>query len=194
MKRKELSGIVLPTSREVLEHCYHIRQILMDTDPKFIKKLPSFQDTKEVVIADVSAVWNRTSLPTIEPRSIHTKLKLAVEMFAGARKKAAKLHLADVNEEWLNKTIDISKCRSSILTPPQIHKDKMQCKCSFDDRVPATEVEFLLYQKNRTEKCFCRQLETWFMPSVGKNHYTKQKGAKLLVTAQKHPQPVKKGY
>ena len=30
------------------------------------------------------------------------------------------------------------------------------------------------------------------MPSVGKNHYTKQKGAKLRVTAQKHPQPVKK--
>ena len=50
MEKKESSGIVLPTSREVLER-YYIHQILVDTDPKFIKKLPSFQDMKEVVIA-----------------------------------------------------------------------------------------------------------------------------------------------
>ena len=33
----------------------------LDTDPKLIKKLPGFPDIKEVVIADVIAVWNRAS-------------------------------------------------------------------------------------------------------------------------------------
>ena len=62
----------------------------MVTNPKFIKRLPSFRDIKEVVIADVIAVWNRASLSTIESRSIHTKLKLAIERFAGARERAAR--------------------------------------------------------------------------------------------------------
>ena len=62
MTRKELSGTVLLTSREVLGHYFHIRQILSDTEPKFLKKLPSFNDIKEVVKTDVTAVWKRAFL------------------------------------------------------------------------------------------------------------------------------------
>ena len=105
MKRKELRGIALPTSRKVLEQFYHICQILVDTDRKFLKKLPGFRNIKKVIIADVVAVWNRSSLPKTESKStgIHKKLQQTVERFAGARKRAAKLHLLDVREEWLNK-------------------------------------------------------------------------------------------
>jgi len=37
---------VLPTSRDILGHYYHIRQVLMDIDPRFLRKLPSFNVLK----------------------------------------------------------------------------------------------------------------------------------------------------
>ena len=33
--QNKLAGNTLPTTREVLEHFYYFRQLLMDTDPKF---------------------------------------------------------------------------------------------------------------------------------------------------------------
>ena len=44
--RKELVGNVLPTNREVIEHFFHVRQLLMVTDTKFSKKIPTFNDVK----------------------------------------------------------------------------------------------------------------------------------------------------
>ena len=145
---KRVSGTVLLTSREVIGHYYHIRQILSDTEPNSFKKLPSFNDIKEVVKADVTTVRHKASLPTIKSRSILTKLKKIVEKLAGARKRTAKLHLPDVTEVWSDKVFDISKCRCPITVPPQTYKNKLQCKCSFDHRVPAAEIEFLLDQRS----------------------------------------------
>ena len=38
--QNKLAGNTLPTTREVLEHFYYFRQLLMDTDPKlFAEKI-----------------------------------------------------------------------------------------------------------------------------------------------------------
>ena len=46
--RKKLVG-----NREVIEHFYHVRQVLMDAESKFSAKGPGFNDIKQVVISDV---------------------------------------------------------------------------------------------------------------------------------------------
>ena len=46
-------GNTLPTNREVIEHFYHVRQVLMDTECKFSAEGPGFNDIKRVVISDV---------------------------------------------------------------------------------------------------------------------------------------------
>ena len=51
--RKKLVGNALPTNREVIEHFYHVRQALMDTESKFSATGPGFNDIKQVVISDV---------------------------------------------------------------------------------------------------------------------------------------------
>ena len=51
--RKKLVGNTLSTNREVIEHFYHVRQVLIDTESKFSAKGPGFNDTKQVVISDV---------------------------------------------------------------------------------------------------------------------------------------------
>ena len=92
-------------------------------------------------------MWKSTSLPTIQSRSVHTELKQTVERFAGSRKRAAKLHLSDIRKEWLDELFDFSKCLCSITTTSQIYKDKLQCKCSFGDKLAAAEIQFLLDQR-----------------------------------------------
>ena len=46
-------GNTLPTNREVIEHLYHVREVLMVTEFKFSTKGPGFNDIKQVVIGDV---------------------------------------------------------------------------------------------------------------------------------------------
>ena len=47
----------------------------MVTDSKFAKKKTTFNDLKDVVISDVVELRRKGSLPTIESKSIHKKLK-----------------------------------------------------------------------------------------------------------------------
>ena len=47
-KKKKIAGNMLPTTREVLEHFYCGRQ-LMDTDPKFLRKIFGFSDVQGLV-------------------------------------------------------------------------------------------------------------------------------------------------
>ena len=56
------------------------------------------------------------------------------------------MHLSDISEEWLDKLFDGRQV--SITTPYTIYKDKLQCECYFDDRVPAAKIQFLLDQKS----------------------------------------------
>ena len=51
--RKKMVGNTLPTDREVIEHFYHVRQVLMDTESKFSAKGSGLNDIKQVVISEV---------------------------------------------------------------------------------------------------------------------------------------------
>ena len=84
----KLAENVLPTCRDVVAHYHYIRQLLMTTDPKYLRKVPGFSDLKDLVISDVVKLWKKASLPTIELRSIHTKI---IEKFTLARKRAKKI-------------------------------------------------------------------------------------------------------
>ena len=61
MRRKELAGTVLPTRRDVLRDFYDISQALVDTDPRFLKKLPCFNDINDVVKTDVVTLRRRAN-------------------------------------------------------------------------------------------------------------------------------------
>ena len=73
--RKKLVGNTLPTNREVIEHFYHLRQVLMDAESEFSAKGPEFNDIKKVVISDVVDLWRKASLAVIEAKSAQNKLK-----------------------------------------------------------------------------------------------------------------------
>ena len=97
--RKELVGNVLPTNREVIEHFFHVRQLLMVTDTKFSKKIPTFNDVKDVVIRDVVDLRRKGSLPVIVAKSIHKKLKMLHQRYEVARKLAKKRQHSIISEE-----------------------------------------------------------------------------------------------
>ena len=52
-----LAGNTLPTTREILEHFYYVRQLMMDTDLKFSRKIPTFSDVQGLVQAEVVRLW-----------------------------------------------------------------------------------------------------------------------------------------
>ena len=89
------------------------------------------------------------------------------------------LHLADVNEELLNKIFDSLQASTAVRFQRHLMFVRIRCNASV-----ALTTGFLQLKssfcltKVRTEKWICRQLETWCMPSVGKNDYAKQKGPK----------------
>ena len=88
--RKELVGNALPTNREVIEHFFHVRQLLMVTHTKISKKISTFNDVKGVVICDVVDLWRKGSLPMIGAKSIHKKLTMLHQRFKVAGKLAKK--------------------------------------------------------------------------------------------------------
>ena len=95
-------GNRLPTNREVIEHFYHVLQILMDTESKFSAKGPGFNDIKQVVISDVVDLWRKASLAVIEAKSAQNKLENVIEKFLTARKQAKKFKCS-INEDWFDK-------------------------------------------------------------------------------------------
>ena len=88
--RKKLVGNTLPTNREVIEHFYNVRLVLMDTESKFSARGREFNDIKQVVISNVVSLWRKASLAVIETKSAQNKLKNVIEKFLTARKRAKK--------------------------------------------------------------------------------------------------------
>ena len=119
----------------------------MVTDSKFAKKKTTFNDLKDVVISDVVELWRKGSLPTIESKSIHKKLKMLHQRFEVARKSAKKRKHSIISEDWLKKLFDLSKCRCDIPDCFTTYKGKLFCYCKFDDRVPEKEISFLKDQR-----------------------------------------------
>ena len=75
-----------------------------------IPKKTTFNDLKDVVISDVVELWRKGSLPTIETKSIHKKLKMLHQRFEVATKSAKKRKHSIISEDWLEKLFDLSKC------------------------------------------------------------------------------------
>ena len=103
LTRKKLVGNVLPTNQEVIQHYYHVRQFLIDTEPKFSRIPPGFNDIKELVMSDVVELWRKASLTVIEAKSIQKKLKNIHDKFACARKRTKKSKRTVINEDWFFK-------------------------------------------------------------------------------------------
>ena len=98
LTRKKSVGNVLPTNQEVIQHYYHVRQFLIDTEPKFLRIPPGFNDIKELVMSDVVESWRKASLIVIEAKSIQKKLKNIHDKFKCARKRAKKSKRTFINE------------------------------------------------------------------------------------------------
>ena len=62
----------------------------MVTNTKFSKK-KTFNGLKDVVISDIIELWIKGSLPTIEAKIIHKKLKMLHQRFEVANKLANSL-------------------------------------------------------------------------------------------------------
>ena len=100
--RKKLVGNTLPTNREVIEHFYHVLQVLMDTESKFSAKGPGFNGIKQVVISDVVDLWRKASLAVIEAKSAQIKLENVIEKFLTARKRVKKFKCS-INDDWFDR-------------------------------------------------------------------------------------------
>ena len=86
LTRKKLVGNVLPTNQEVIQHYYHVRQFLINTEPKFSRIPPGFNNIQELVMSDIVKLWRKASLTVIEAKSIQKKLKNIHNKFTCARK------------------------------------------------------------------------------------------------------------
>ena len=75
----------------------------MVTDIKFSKKIPTFNDVKDVVISDVVELWRKNSLPVIGAKSIHKKFKMLHQSFEVARKLAKKRQHSMVASDFVTK-------------------------------------------------------------------------------------------
>ena len=146
--KNKLAGNTLPTTREVLGHFYYVRQLLMDTDPKFLRKIPGFSDVQGLVQAEVIGLWEKASLPIVNSKSVQNKLKRVVERFDAARKRSKRLNSLTVDGYWLDTLFDVSRYRCDISETCQVYKDKCLCSCKFENRIPAAELKFLLDQRS----------------------------------------------
>ena len=84
----ELRETVLPTNKEVLQHYFFKRNIIQQTNAKFLKKFPEFTDLKYEVAADVAKLWIKASLPILSKSRIEPKLFDIVNKLRAAKKRA----------------------------------------------------------------------------------------------------------
>ena len=119
-------GNTLPINREVIEHFYHVRQVLMDTESKFSAKEPGFNDIKQVVISDAVDLWRKASSVVIEAKSAQNKQKNVFEKFLTARKRAKKFKCS-INEDWFDKLFDLSRYRCKILKTVGTYRGILRC-------------------------------------------------------------------
>ena len=145
---KHIKGNVLPTNFEVVQHYFYLRKKLEDSDPKFSSKTPSFSDLKDSLVNDVTAVWNKASLPIVTRQRVSGQCKNLVTKFQAARKRAKRRKLNEVSEEWLQNLFDISKCKCPIEESSKLRNKKLLCSCDFKDRIPEKEVAFIKDQRS----------------------------------------------
>ena len=90
IKYEKLAGNVLPTNMDVLNHYYFESKRLSETNRKFIRKAPAFNDVKKKIVQDVADLWMKASFSTVSLIRIVTKLKQLIKKFNLTRKKSKK--------------------------------------------------------------------------------------------------------
>ena len=84
---KQIKGNVSLTNFEVVKHYFYLRKNLEDSVPKFSTKTPSFSDLKDSLVNDVTAVWNKASLPIVTRQKVGGQCKNLITKFEAARKR-----------------------------------------------------------------------------------------------------------
>ena len=145
--RKKLVGNTLPTNSEVIEHFYHVRQVLMDTESKFSAKEPEFNGIKQVVISDVVDLWRKASLAVIKAKSTQNKLNNVTEKFVTARKRAKKFKCS-INEDWFSNLFDLSRFRCEILETIGTYRGNYYANVNLMTEYQKKKLEFLKDQRS----------------------------------------------
>ena len=126
---KEIKEYVLPTRRDVIGHYYHVRNWIMCSDKKYLKR-PPFNICKQSVLGKIEFLWSKSHLPIINNTSMETKLKKLILQYASA--KTDKNGLESLQLDTL---FDISCCKCDIKDPVERY-EKVFCKCPVEKRVP----------------------------------------------------------
>ena len=148
IKCKKLQESVLPLNVDVISHYYFLRKFYSNPDPKFLKKLPYFNDLKDDTVNDVIKIWKTARLPVISSIRIQTKLENIISKFEAAKKRAKTNKSGEVNEEWMNDLFHICKCKCKITENKRAFNGKLACDCPWKDRILEIEWPFLIDQKS----------------------------------------------
>ena len=95
-------------------------------------------------------LWVKSGLPVLSRIRVETKLKEMLQKWKLALKRARKSKGDLTNCNWLNQLFDICKCKCKY-EKVKVHQGKVLCSCSFEDRVPAVEIDFLMDQRGEKE-------------------------------------------
>ena len=102
------------------------------------------------LLDDIISVWVKSGLPVLSRIRVETKLKEMLQKWKHASKRARKSKGDLTNCNWLNQLFDICKCKCKY-EKVKVHQGKVLCSYSFEDRVPAVEIDFLMDQRSERE-------------------------------------------
>ena len=102
------------------------------------------------LLDDIIGLRVKSGLPVFSRIRVETKLKEMLQKWKLASKRARKSKGDLTNCNWLNQLFDICKCKCKY-EKVKVHQEKVLCSCSFEDRVPAVEIDFLMDQRGERE-------------------------------------------
>ena len=146
---REMKRNALPLQKEVIWHFEYWRGKLSENSVKF-QKARGYNDVRAQLLDDIIGFWVKSSLPILSRTRVETKLKEMLQKWKLASKKARKSKGDLTNCNWLNLLFDMCKCKCKY-EKVKVHQGKVLCSCSFEDRVPAVEIEFLMDQQGKRE-------------------------------------------
>ena len=141
----------MPLQKEVIWHFEYLRGKLSEKSVKFQKKAPGYNDVRVQLLDDIISLWVKSGLPVLSKIRIETKLKEMLQKWKLASKRARKSKGDLANCNWLDQLFDICKCKCKY-EKVKVHQGKVLCSCSFEDRVPAVEIDFLMDQRGERKK------------------------------------------
>ena len=147
---REMKRNALPLQKEVISHFGYLRGKLSENPVKVQKKAPGHNDVGVQLLDDTIGLWVKSGLPVLSRIRVETKLKEMLQKWKLASKRARKSKGDLTNCNWLNQLFDICKCKCKY-EKVKVDQGKVLCSCSFEDRVPAVEIDFLMDQRGERE-------------------------------------------